>query len=105
MIPWEKQPHFSTAGYAPVPAFIADRHLWRVPHQPAEPSPGQPLLFGGGRDLAQKERAAADLLPRQAPGLSAGGKDHHNLLLDILFLVVHGDIHRNGSDDKIPNMT
>ena len=74
VIPWEKQPYFSTAGYAPIPAFIADRHLWRVPNQPAEPSPGQPLLFGGGRDLAQKERAAADLLPRQAPGLSAGGK-------------------------------
>ena len=74
VIPWEKQPYFSTAGYAPVPAFIADRHLWRVPNQPAAPSPGQPLLFGGGRDLAQKERAAADLLPRQAPGLSAGGK-------------------------------
>src|SRR5699024_12868828 len=74
VIPCEKQPHFSTAGYAPVPAFIADRHLWRVPNQPAEPSPVQPLLFGGGRDLAQKERAAADLLPRQAPGLSDGGK-------------------------------
>ena len=80
VIPWEKQPHFSTAGYAPVPAFIADRHLWRVPNQPAEPSPGQPLLFGGGRDLAQKERAAADLLPRQAPGLSAGGKAKAALL-------------------------
>ena len=71
---WEKHQLFSTAGYASVPAFIADRHLWRVPNQPAEPSPGQPLLFGGGRDLAQKERAAANLLPRQAPGLSAGGK-------------------------------
>ena len=44
VIPWEKQPHFSTAGYAPIPAFIADRHLWRVPNQPAEPSPVQPLL-------------------------------------------------------------
>jgi len=35
VITWEKQPDISTAGHAPIPASGVDRHLWRVPHQPA----------------------------------------------------------------------
>ena len=69
---WEKHQLFSTAGYASVPAFIADRYFGRVPHQPAQPPSRQPLLLGGGRDCAQKGRTAAHLLPGSAPGLSAG---------------------------------
>ena len=53
---WEKHQLFSTAGYASVPAFIADRYFGRVPHQPAQPPSRQPLLLGGGRDCAQKDK-------------------------------------------------
>lgn len=70
VITWEKQPDISTAGHAPVPASGVDSHLWRVPHQPAQPSPSQSLLFGVGCDRSEKERATPHLLPRQTPRLS-----------------------------------
>ena len=77
---WEKHQLFSTAGYASVPAFIADRYFGRVPHQPAQPPSRQSLLLGGGRDCAQKGWTAAHLLPGPAPGLSAGIKAKSALL-------------------------
>lgn len=86
---------------SPVDVPALDAHELKGPLEPLEQRIVQITLvpaFHRACRLADTEEQGQGLCRRNQE--DAGADDHHDLLLHVLLLVVHGDVHADGSHDR-----